>query len=312
MGSTIVGIDHGYKNMKSANAMFATRLSRLESKPDGTQMDGVVEFEGAYYTIYGSTLPAVNNHIKSDCEEYYILTLAVLGEVFKARGIQPGPNKIHVRLGCGLPQKWYDKQKDSFKKMLWKNQEIRFSYSGNTYNVVIDNVTVYMQGFAALPVLECIPNKAEYAVLVDIGGETVDVIVCEGFHPLIDKCRIDTKATIALLKDIDSELQSELGETIPEQDIIKYICTGNRDAAPNNVYEEIIQKCLCRYADYIFTRLKEWGINTNYSKICFLGGGGRIIRAFGNYGENICFCDDMKINAKGYEFFENKLAMKQR
>ncbi len=54
--------------------------------------------------------------------------------------------------------------------------------------------------------------------LVDIGGETVDVIVCEGFHPLLDKCRIDTRATIALLKDVDSELQSELGETIPEQD----------------------------------------------------------------------------------------------
>ena len=218
MGSTIIGIDHGYKNMKSANAMFATRLSRLDSKPDEMQMDGVIEFEGVYYTIYGSPLAAVNHHIKSESEEYYILTLASVGEEFRARGILPGPNKIHVRLGCGLPQKWYDRQKESFKAMLWKNKEIRFSYGGNTYNVVIDNVTVYMQGFAALPVLECITQKSEYVVLVDIGGETVDVIVCEGFHPLLDKCRIDTRATIALLKDIDSELQSELGETIPEQD----------------------------------------------------------------------------------------------
>ena len=156
MGSTIIGIDHGYKNMKSANAMFATRLSRLDSKPDEMQMDGVIEFEGVYYTIYGSPLAAVNNHIKSESEEYYILTLASLGEEFRARGIQPGLNKIHVRLGCGLPQKWYDRQKESFKAMLWKSKELRFSYCGNTYNVVIDNVTVYMQGFAALPVLECI------------------------------------------------------------------------------------------------------------------------------------------------------------
>ena len=113
MGSTIIGIDHGYKNMKSANAMFATRLSRLDSKPDEMQMDGVVEFEGVYYTIYGSPLAAVNNHIKSESEEYYFLTLASLGEEFRARGIQPGPNKIHVRLGCGLPQKWYDSHPDS-------------------------------------------------------------------------------------------------------------------------------------------------------------------------------------------------------
>jgi len=312
MGSTIIGIDHGYKNMKSANAMFATRLSRLDSKPDEMQMDGVVEFEGVYYTIYGSPLAAVNNHIKSESEEYYILTLASLGEEFRARGILPGPNKIHVRLGCGLPQKWYDRQRESFKAMLWKNKELRFSYCGNTYNVVIDNVTVYMQGFAALPVLECITQKSEYVVLVDIGGETVDVIVCEGFHPLLDKCRIDTRATIALLKDIDSELQSELGETIPEQDIIKYICRGSKDVAPNNPYEAIMQRCLCKYADYIFTRLKEWGVNTNYTTICFLGGGGRIIQSFGNYGNNIHFCEDMKINAKGYEYFEKALAMKQR
>mgnify|MGYP000150902423 FL=1 len=105
MGSTIIGIDHGYKNMKSANAMFATRLSRLDSKPDEMQMDGVVEFEGAYYTIYGSPLAAVNNHIKSESEEYYILTLASLGEEFRARGIQLGPNKIHVRLGLVLEYK---------------------------------------------------------------------------------------------------------------------------------------------------------------------------------------------------------------
>ena len=81
---------------------------------------------------------------------------------------------------------------------------------------------------------------------------------------------------------------------------------------PKNPYEEIMQRCLCRYAGYIFTRLKEWGINTNYSTICFLGGGGRIVKAFGNYGDNICFCDDMKINANRYEFFEKRLAMKQR
>lgn len=82
--------------------------------------------------------------------------------------------------------------------------------------------------------------------------------------------------------------------------------------APNNPYEAIMQRCLCKYVDYIFTRLKEWGVNTNYTTICFLGGGGRIIQSFGNYGSNIHFCNDMKINAKGYEFFETTLAMKQR
>ena len=311
MGSVIIGIDHGYKNMKTANTMFSTKLSRLGDKPDDMNMDGVIGFEGKYYTIYGRPLPSVNNHIKSESEEYYLLTLASMGEEFVSRGIQPGPNKIHVRLGCGLPQKWYEKQKNSFKEMLWKNKELKFSYCGKNYNVVIDNITVFMQGFAALPVLECVSCKSDHVVLVDIGGETVDVIVCEDFHPLLEQCRIDTRATIALLKEIDSELQSELGATIPEQDMIKYICTGSKRKKPANLYEEVMHGCLCRYTEYIITRLKEWGINTDYTKICFLGGGGKIMQAFGTYGKNILFCDDMKINAIGYEFFEKALAMRQ-
>ena len=156
---------------------------------------------------------------------------------------------------------------------------------------------------SVMPDITYLPMLAEYFEV------SVDQLI--GIVPLSEET-YSARATIALLKDIDSELQSEFGETIPEQDIIKYICRGSRDTAPNNPYEEIMQRCLCRYAGYIFTRLKEWGINTNYSTICFLGGGGKIIQSFGNYGSNIYFCKDMKINAKGYEYFEKALAMKQR
>lgn len=57
----IIGIDHGYKNMKGANSMFATRLSKLEGKPD--QMDGILAFQGNYYTIQGRS----NENLNSTC-----------------------------------------------------------------------------------------------------------------------------------------------------------------------------------------------------------------------------------------------------
>ena len=176
----IIGIDHGYKNMKGANSMFATRLSKLEGKPD--QMDGILAFQGNYYTIQGKELSAVNNHIKSDSYEYYLLTLAVIGMEFEKRGVMPGANRIHVRLGCGLPQKWYDRQKDSFKQMLLKNRELSFGFNGKSYNIAIDNVSVFMQGFAALPVLNLAIDKKGYVVLVDIGGETVDLMISENYR----------------------------------------------------------------------------------------------------------------------------------
>lgn len=307
----IIGIDHGYKNMKGTHVMFPTKLSKLNCGPDETQIDGVVEYEGGYYTIYGSPLAAVNTHNKSESREYYILTLAMLGAEFETRKIAPGPNKIHVRLACGLPQQWYDQQKEAFKAMLVQNRELHFSYSGKPYNVVIDNVTVYMQGFVALSVLDCVADKSGHVVLVDIGGETMDVIVCEKFHPMPDQCRIDTRATIALLKDIDSAIQSKLGAPIPEQDVIRMIVNGSKDNKPANAYESVVYDCLQKYADYVMTRLKEWGINTDYTEIAFLGGGAKIVKSFGKYGSNIHFCDDIHINAKGYEFFETMLANKR-
>lgn len=303
--TTIIGIDHGYKNMKGANCMFATRLSRLESKPD--QMDGVIEYDGNYYSIYGESVAAVNHHIKSDSIEFYILTLAVIGEEFEKRGISCGPNKIHLCIGCGLPQRWFDAQKESFSKMLKKNSEVKFSYNGRPYNIVIDRVDVFMQGFAALPVITEIKDKTDRVILVDIGGETVDMIVAENYHLLINECKIALEATITLLKNINSELEGTLGVGIPESDIIKYLSTKDKNSEPVNEYEAIMKKCLIEYADIIFTKLKQWKVNTEYSQICFLGGGARIIKAFGTYKDNIHFCEDMKINAKGYEAFEKRL-----
>lgn len=78
-----------------------------------------------------------------------------------------------------------------------------------------------------------------------------------------EECKLDRHATISLLKEINSELESELGESIPESSIISYPASKTKADTPKNKYEEIMQKCLIRYADYIMTKLKEWGINTN-------------------------------------------------
>ena len=129
-------------------------------------------------------------------------------------------------------------------------------------------------------------------------------MISENYKLMYEECKLDRHATISLLKEINSELESELGESIPESSIISYLASKTKADTPKNKYEEIMQKCLIRYSDYIMTKLKEWGINTNFSDIVFLGGGGRIIKAFGTYGDNIRFCDDMNINAKGYEYFE--------
>ena len=67
----VLGIDHGYKNIKSEHFCFPTAISELKSLPD--DKSGVLEYGGKIYTENGEQIKFVNSSIKSDTEEFYLL-----------------------------------------------------------------------------------------------------------------------------------------------------------------------------------------------------------------------------------------------
>ena len=69
-----IGIDHGFRNMKTRNCIFDTALSKLPTAPD--DLEGILEYNGEYYTIYGRRITSVDTHNKADSREFYLLTLA--------------------------------------------------------------------------------------------------------------------------------------------------------------------------------------------------------------------------------------------
>lgn len=97
-----IGIDHGFRNMKTRNCVFDTALSKLPQKPD--DLEGVLEYNNDYYCIYGRRITSVDTHNKADSDEFYLLTLAAIAKELKAR-------KTHIAriyLSVGLPQKMTD------------------------------------------------------------------------------------------------------------------------------------------------------------------------------------------------------------
>lgn len=165
-----IGMDHGYRNMKTRNCVFDTAISELPGVPD--ELDGILKYNGSAYTLYGKRVASIDTHNKADSEEFYLLTLAALAKEMQARKV----NMASVYLSAGLPQRWYLAQKESFAAMLAKEKHLEFEFEGNPYVVDIENVRVYIQGYAAAISLIMKKYQSELVVVVDIGGETMDII----------------------------------------------------------------------------------------------------------------------------------------
>ena len=57
------------------------------------------------------------------------------------------------------------------------------------------------------------------------------------------------------------------------------------------------------YVDKVYNILLEHGYNLEVTEIVFVGGGANVVKRFGNYdGNNIQYIEDVKANAKGYEY----------
>lgn len=130
--SKIIGIDHGYGNMKTANHCFPTGIIAYDSEPLFTA--DMLSFNGKYYLIGEGHKEFVSDKIKD--EDYYILTLAAIAKELKAEDI----TEADVHIAAGLPLTWTSGQKNTFAAYLTKNAQVSFTYRKEDYHTVQANV----------------------------------------------------------------------------------------------------------------------------------------------------------------------------
>ncbi len=145
----------------------------------------------------------------------------------------------------------------------------------------------------------------EMVVIVDIGGETLDIIPVDSIRIQRDECRIETKAGIWLTRTIAERINAELYEDIPEAKILQYLLKGSRENQPANKYEEIMRDTAVEYCSQVYRILKEYKLNPLVVPVIFAGGGAGIIKRFGEYNPKMTdFIEDLKANAIGYEYLD--------
>ena len=70
-----------------------------------------------------------------------------------------------------------------------------------------------------------------------------------------------------------------------------------------NTYLECIKRTTTEYVSNIFATLRRYEYNPDLMRLYVVGGGGCLLKHFGNYDkERVTIIDDICATAKGYEF----------
>lgn len=287
----VIGIDHGWANMKSSNEIFVSGIKEITTEP--ALYDNVLEYKGKYYKIGGKRLEVKKTKVED--ENYYLLTLAAVAKELERKGLQCA----NVFLAVGLPLTRFGAEKQDFIDYLSKNRQVTFRFEKRIYNITIFRVSVFPQCYAA--VTEQISDYIRKRVVVDIGSWTIDIMPIEDKSPDESRCRTVNEGLLTCMRTIKDECIRQLNGTIEESDIKQVMMYGKSDI--DSRYYAIIETEIKRFVTEISNKLIEYGYNLETTPITFVGGGATVMKLFGNLKQsNIQYIEDVKANAKGYEY----------
>ena len=159
----IIGIDHGYQNIKTAHAIFKAGVTPCDTEP--IFKNNLLVYQDRYYIIGDEHKEFTA--VKMNDQDYYILTLAAIGLELMLRGM----NSARVHLAVGLPLTWVGEQKEAFKAYMLQNKEADFTFRDEHYHVEFVGADVFPQGFSA--VADRLREFRGVNMLCDIGNGTL-------------------------------------------------------------------------------------------------------------------------------------------
>ena len=296
----IIGIDHGYGNIKTAHCCFKTGVAAYDKEP--TFKSNLLIYEGKYYLI-GEEHKEFRSDKMTD-SDYYILTLAAVARELNIRKL----TSARVHIAAGLPLTWVSEQKDSFKAYLLQNESADFIFKGVDYHVDFVGADIFPQGFSA--VADRLREFKGINMLCDIGNGTMNVMYINECRPSAKKCFTEKYGTNQCMLAVRENLMKQFGVSVDETVLDRVIRHGTADISER--YLTAIRETATDYAAGIFRRLREHEYDPELMRLYVVGGGSCILKNFGDYNKGrVIVNEDICATAKGYELLaEQKLHKK--
>ena len=285
----IIAVDHGYGNIKTANTLTPTGVTAYETEPIFS--GNILEYGGIYYRIGEGHKEFIAD--KAMDEDYYILTLMAVARELNVYGIR----EADVHLAAGLPLTWIRKQREDFRSYLLRNKEVNFRFNGKDYHIRFVGCSLFPQGYPAI--INQLGNFRNESFSRHWNG-TMNILYINNKScgkPLLDgkvcvnQCMIATKNAV-----LDS-----FGVKIEESTIEQVLRFGTADIS--KPYLDCITSIARRYVADIFATLRRYEYNPDLMRLYIVGGGGCLVKHFGQYDESrVTILDDICATAKGYEY----------
>lgn len=290
--SLIIGVDHGYGNVKTRHTVTRTDVIKQDKKPAFSS--NYTPYDGSYFIIGEGHKGFISD--KQEDMDNYVLTLMAIAKELKLRNLASA--KVH--LAVGLPLKWVQAQREDFKRYLMQNRTAGFRYKGIDYSVEFTGCTVMPQCYSA--VAENLRNYNGMNLLVDIGNGTMNVMYLNNGRAMESRAWTEKFGVSQCALKIRNRVLDETGTKMPDEVVENFLKTGAADVA--ELYAGLMKEAAAEYVAEIFQKLRDYDYNEKLMKLYFIGGGARIVEAVGTYdSERTFFNHDIKATAKGYEYF---------
>ena len=292
----LIAIDHGNHACKSVHFNFVSGLAQHSVRPP--MADEVLEYNGEFWTLSGQRLPYRRD--KTRDESFFILTLFAIAKELAFAGPLPSAEKID--LAVGLPPEHYGLLKDKFRDYFKRNQSVQFVYNDKPITIMIRDVFVYPQAFAAIA-----PQKSQLKhhlrlFLVDIGGYTTDVLLLRQGKPDMQFCRSLETGVITMNNDIIRRVGA-LHDMQIEDEHISAVLAGKETILPEEV-KDTIRKSAEQHAINILNQLRELKVDLRSNPAVYIGGGSALFRDYLEKSPLVAsatFVESVNANAIGYQ-----------
>lgn len=286
----IIGIDHGYGNIKTANTITPTGVSVFKTEP--TFEGNTIFYDGRYYRFGEGRKPFISD--KTEDEDFYAATLLGVAKELSREKIY----EADVHIAAGLPLTWVKNQRESFREYLMKNPDVTFRYKKNLYKIHIAGCSIYPQGYAA--VIGKLGEMNGVNMLADIGNGTVNIMYINNRKPVESKCWTEKLGVNQCVIAVQNAVLDKFGAKIDET-IIENIIRHGKDNIGKK-YLDCITEQVWIYAEKILEVLEKYEYNSELMRLYIAGGGVSIMKNFAELDfENIVLIEDICAAAKGYE-----------
>lgn len=292
----LIAIDHGNYAIKTVNHTFMSGLAEHTVKPPLT--DDILEYDGKFWTLSGKRLSYMRDKTQDD--RYFILSLFAIAQELERMGTYIP--LVDVELAVGLPPEHYGVLKERFSQYFKRNGVINFIYKEMPYSIIIRDVMVFPQAYAAVaPQISRYINSVRLFI-VDIGGYTTDVLLLKQGKPDLQFCRSLETGIITMNNEIIRKVGSRHDMRI-EDEHISAVLSGQETILPEDVKNTILGSTKLHAKD-ILDQLRELQVDLRANPAVFIGGGSVLLRPFIEDSPLVAkadFVSSPNANALGYE-----------